>query len=237
MQNIFHGGMSLDQLYFARPAPSYSGYRSPVAGLYLCGSGAHPGEQGWELGKPQGAAGGGQGAWMRTRGAQGVSSAALSPGGETEQPPWCSPRCWGHCSLFLPCRRRCDGSSGTQCSPGGSRGLQAPETAAVTPTSPPWGCGCSEPCCPQAEPAVPTLLPTTAAGQALAAAPLVHVGQAAGTRADPVPSPPHALGIVAPTEINTARGSSFGALPMVFQLSERGSLVLGCEHRAHPVSP
>ncbi|XP_057259073.1 pyridine nucleotide-disulfide oxidoreductase domain-containing protein 2 isoform X5 [Pezoporus wallicus] len=41
--NIFHGGMSLDQLYFARPAPSYSGYRSPVPGLYLCGSGAHPG--------------------------------------------------------------------------------------------------------------------------------------------------------------------------------------------------
>ncbi|XP_068807316.1 pyridine nucleotide-disulfide oxidoreductase domain-containing protein 2 isoform X2 [Struthio camelus] len=41
--NIFHGAMSLDQLYFARPAPSYSGYRSPIPGLYLCGSGAHPG--------------------------------------------------------------------------------------------------------------------------------------------------------------------------------------------------
>nr|XP_008104719.1 PREDICTED: pyridine nucleotide-disulfide oxidoreductase domain-containing protein 2 isoform X1 [Anolis carolinensis] len=41
--NIFHGAMSLDQLYFARPVPSYSGYRSPVQGLYLCGSGAHPG--------------------------------------------------------------------------------------------------------------------------------------------------------------------------------------------------
>ncbi|XP_071420590.1 pyridine nucleotide-disulfide oxidoreductase domain-containing protein 2 isoform X2 [Pithys albifrons albifrons] len=41
--NIFHGGMSLDQLYFARPAPSYSGYQSPIPGLYLCGSGAHPG--------------------------------------------------------------------------------------------------------------------------------------------------------------------------------------------------
>ncbi|XP_009701492.1 PREDICTED: pyridine nucleotide-disulfide oxidoreductase domain-containing protein 2, partial [Cariama cristata] len=41
--NIFHGGMSLDQLYFARPAPAYSGYRSPIPGLYLCGSGAHPG--------------------------------------------------------------------------------------------------------------------------------------------------------------------------------------------------
>ncbi|XP_042315169.1 pyridine nucleotide-disulfide oxidoreductase domain-containing protein 2 [Sceloporus undulatus] len=41
--NIFHGAMSLDQLYFARPMPSYSSYRSPVQGLYLCGSGAHPG--------------------------------------------------------------------------------------------------------------------------------------------------------------------------------------------------
>ncbi|NWX92659.1 PYRD2 protein, partial [Nothoprocta pentlandii] len=41
--NIFHGAMSLDQLYFARSAPAYSGYRCPVPGLYLCGSGAHPG--------------------------------------------------------------------------------------------------------------------------------------------------------------------------------------------------
>lgn len=46
LQNIFHGGMSLDQLYFTRPAPSYSTYQSPVPGLYLCGSGAHPGKQG-----------------------------------------------------------------------------------------------------------------------------------------------------------------------------------------------
>ncbi|KAJ7325092.1 hypothetical protein JRQ81_018112 [Phrynocephalus forsythii] len=41
--NIFHGAMSLDQLYFARPLPSYSSYRSPIQGLYLCGSGTHPG--------------------------------------------------------------------------------------------------------------------------------------------------------------------------------------------------
>ncbi|XP_036402776.1 pyridine nucleotide-disulfide oxidoreductase domain-containing protein 2 [Megalops cyprinoides] len=41
--NIFHGAMSLDQLYLARPLPAFSDYRSPIKGLYLCGSGCHPG--------------------------------------------------------------------------------------------------------------------------------------------------------------------------------------------------
>ncbi|XP_051507311.1 pyridine nucleotide-disulfide oxidoreductase domain-containing protein 2 [Myxocyprinus asiaticus] len=41
--NIFHGSMSLDQLYLVRPLPSVADYRSPVKGLYLCGSGSHPG--------------------------------------------------------------------------------------------------------------------------------------------------------------------------------------------------
>ncbi|XP_006880260.1 PREDICTED: pyridine nucleotide-disulfide oxidoreductase domain-containing protein 2 [Elephantulus edwardii] len=41
--NIFHCAMSLDQLYFARPLPLHSSYRCPLPGLYLCGSGAHPG--------------------------------------------------------------------------------------------------------------------------------------------------------------------------------------------------
>ncbi|XP_063291035.1 pyridine nucleotide-disulfide oxidoreductase domain-containing protein 2 isoform X1 [Pelobates fuscus] len=41
--NIFHGSMSLDQLYFGRPIPHFSNYSSPIRGLYLCGSGAHPG--------------------------------------------------------------------------------------------------------------------------------------------------------------------------------------------------
>uniref|UniRef100_A0A673I1Y8 Pyridine nucleotide-disulfide oxidoreductase domain-containing protein 2-like n=1 Tax=Sinocyclocheilus rhinocerous TaxID=307959 RepID=A0A673I1Y8_9TELE len=41
--NIFHGSMSLDQLYLARPLPSVADYRTPVKGLYLCGSGSHPG--------------------------------------------------------------------------------------------------------------------------------------------------------------------------------------------------
>jgi phytoene dehydrogenase-like protein len=41
--DIFHGALSLDQLYSARPALGYGDYRTPVAGLYMCGSGTHPG--------------------------------------------------------------------------------------------------------------------------------------------------------------------------------------------------
>lgn len=41
--NIFHGEMSLDQMFFFRPVPGWGRYRMPVRGLYLCGSGAHPG--------------------------------------------------------------------------------------------------------------------------------------------------------------------------------------------------
>ena len=42
-QNIFHGAVSLDQLYWARPFLTHSNYRTPIKNLYLCGSGAHPG--------------------------------------------------------------------------------------------------------------------------------------------------------------------------------------------------
>lgn len=41
--DIFHGALSLDQLYSARPVLGYGAYRGPVTGLYLCGSGTHPG--------------------------------------------------------------------------------------------------------------------------------------------------------------------------------------------------
>ncbi|MGH9468691.1 MAG: phytoene desaturase family protein [Terriglobales bacterium] len=41
--DIFHGALSLDQMFSARPALGYGNYRMPLAGLYLCGSGAHPG--------------------------------------------------------------------------------------------------------------------------------------------------------------------------------------------------
>jgi phytoene dehydrogenase-like protein len=41
--DIFHGKMGLDQLFSARPMLGHADYRMPLTGLYLCGSGAHPG--------------------------------------------------------------------------------------------------------------------------------------------------------------------------------------------------
>jgi phytoene dehydrogenase-like protein len=41
--NIFHGEMSLDQMFVMRPVAGWARYRTPIRGLYLCGSGAHPG--------------------------------------------------------------------------------------------------------------------------------------------------------------------------------------------------
>lgn len=41
--NIFHGDLRLEQLFFMRPVPGWSQYRTPIDGLYLCGAGAHPG--------------------------------------------------------------------------------------------------------------------------------------------------------------------------------------------------
>jgi phytoene dehydrogenase-like protein len=41
--DIFHGQLTLDQLFSARPVLVYADYRMPVPRLYLCGAGAHPG--------------------------------------------------------------------------------------------------------------------------------------------------------------------------------------------------
>jgi phytoene dehydrogenase-like protein len=41
--NIFQGEMSADQLFSFRPSSQAAAYRTPVAGLYLCGAGTHPG--------------------------------------------------------------------------------------------------------------------------------------------------------------------------------------------------
>lgn len=41
--NIMHGDLTLDQLFSWRPLAGYADYRTPVPGLYLCGSGTHPG--------------------------------------------------------------------------------------------------------------------------------------------------------------------------------------------------
>jgi phytoene dehydrogenase-like protein len=41
--NIFQGAMTLNQLFLFRPVPGYADYHTPIKGLYLCGSAAHPG--------------------------------------------------------------------------------------------------------------------------------------------------------------------------------------------------
>jgi len=41
--NIFQGELTFDQLLFNRPVPGYAQYRSPISGLYMCGSSTHPG--------------------------------------------------------------------------------------------------------------------------------------------------------------------------------------------------
>jgi phytoene dehydrogenase-like protein len=41
--NIFQGELTLEQLFFLRPAPGWAQYRTPVTNLYMCGSATHPG--------------------------------------------------------------------------------------------------------------------------------------------------------------------------------------------------
>jgi phytoene dehydrogenase-like protein len=41
--NIFQGELTLEQLFFLRPAPGWANYQTPIRGLYLCGSATHPG--------------------------------------------------------------------------------------------------------------------------------------------------------------------------------------------------
>jgi len=41
--NIFHGELSLEQLFFQRPTAQWARYRTPIRNLWMCGSGTHPG--------------------------------------------------------------------------------------------------------------------------------------------------------------------------------------------------
>jgi len=41
--DIFHGCLGLDQMFSARPVLGHADHRAPIAGLYMCGSGTHPG--------------------------------------------------------------------------------------------------------------------------------------------------------------------------------------------------
>jgi phytoene dehydrogenase-like protein len=42
-ESLYHGELTLDQILFMRPVPGWSRYRTPIEGLFLCGSGTHPG--------------------------------------------------------------------------------------------------------------------------------------------------------------------------------------------------
>ncbi len=48
--NIFHGELSLEQLFFLRPVAGYADFTTPIRNLYMCGSGCHPG--GGVMGSP-----------------------------------------------------------------------------------------------------------------------------------------------------------------------------------------
>ena len=41
--NIFQGELTLEQLFFLRPAPGWAQYKTPIRNLYMCGSATHPG--------------------------------------------------------------------------------------------------------------------------------------------------------------------------------------------------
>jgi len=41
--DIFHGALTLDQMFSARPMLGHGNYRGPLKGLYMCGAGTHPG--------------------------------------------------------------------------------------------------------------------------------------------------------------------------------------------------
>ena len=41
--NIFQGELTLEQLFFLRPAPGWAQYTTPIKDLYMCGSATHPG--------------------------------------------------------------------------------------------------------------------------------------------------------------------------------------------------
>ena len=51
--HALHGEMAPDQLFMNRPVRGYADYRTPVAGLYLCGAGTHPGRRGQRRQRPQ----------------------------------------------------------------------------------------------------------------------------------------------------------------------------------------
>ena len=77
--NIFQGELSLEQLFFLRPAPGWADYRTPIRGLYLAGSATHPG--GGIMAAP-GRERGASGAWRHE------THPALTHLAVTQESPW-----------------------------------------------------------------------------------------------------------------------------------------------------
>ncbi len=93
--NIFQGELTLEQLFFLRPAPGWAQYRTPIKNLYMCGSATHPG--GGIMGAP--------GECARNRSAQaGVPEAAAS--GEACDDERATVCCDDTMRLDRHCRRR-----------------------------------------------------------------------------------------------------------------------------------
>jgi phytoene dehydrogenase-like protein len=105
--NIFQGELTMDQLLFNRPIPGYAQYRSPVRGVYMCGSSTHPG-------------GGVMGAPARNAAAR---CCAISAGRTDDRPAplnpmltasssapvtmdWCARPCWRAAAARCWCWRR-----------------------------------------------------------------------------------------------------------------------------------
>ena len=89
--NIFHGELSLEQLFHMRPAPGFADYRTPVPGLYYASSATHAG--GGVCGIPGMQAARAAIADRRAAAPQAVAAQVTAPPPQAAEPAARSPRC------------------------------------------------------------------------------------------------------------------------------------------------
>ena len=101
--NIFAGEFFAPQMFFFRPAPGWSQYRTPIDGYYQCGSGTHPG--GCVMGAPgKLAAGQILKDRAKVRGLTRMDQRELRPAAESRRP--CGSSCSSRCPTRIS-RSRC----------------------------------------------------------------------------------------------------------------------------------